>query len=162
MNFFSLNNLYKISRFFFKNEYKKLSTIIDFMNRRINKCVVYGETDIGEGTEFAYGGLSLVIHKNAVIGKNCMIGQCITIGRVPGTGKEIPVIEDNVYIGAGARILGGINIGNNSIIAPNAVVTRDVNPCSVVGGIPAKLITEINKENYLSKFKFYGIKKYVS
>ncbi len=162
LNLFSVMNLYRISRILYKKKYYKISKLVDYFNRRINKSVVYGVTDIGENTEFGYGGISVVIHKNAVIGKKCIIGQCVTIGRVYGQEKGIPIIEDNVYIGAGARIIGGIVVGNNSIIAPNSVVNKNVEPCSVVAGVPAKLLAKINFKNYTEKYKFYGIEKYVN
>lgn len=158
-NIFRVGSLHKISRWFYLKKLNKLSRLIDSLNRQINKCAVYGETEIGIGTQFAYGGIAVVVHKNAIIGKNCMIGQCSTIGRVHGKGSEIPVIEDNVYIGAGAKILGGITIGNNSIIAPNSVVTKDVQPCSVVAGVPGKLLTTINSHNF-KRYVHYGIEKF--
>ena len=158
-NIFRLKSMHKISRWLYQKKFYKLSRLIDALNRQINKCVVYGETEIGEGTEFAYGGIAVVIHKNAIIGKNCMIGQCSTIGRVHGKGREIPIIEDNVYIGAGAKVLGGIRIGNNSIIAPNAVITKDVQPFSVIAGVPGKLLTTINSNNF-NRFVHYGIERF--
>ena len=54
------------------------------------------------------------------------------------------IIEDDVWIGAGAVILPGIKIGKGVVIASNAVVNKDVAPYTIVGGIPAKLIKERN------------------
>jgi acetyltransferase-like isoleucine patch superfamily enzyme len=59
------------------------------------------------------------------------------------TAKPI-VVEDDVWIGTGARVLGGVRIGRGSIVAAGAVVNRDVPSLSVVGGVPAKLIRERN------------------
>lgn len=156
-----LLKLYKVSSFFYEKNFKKISNILDFANKRINKSIVYGATKIGEGTVFAYGGISVVVHKKAIIGKNCMVGQCVTIGRTHGKNSGVPIIEDNVYIGAGAKIIGGITIGNNSIIAPNSVVTKSVEPCSVIAGIPGKLINRITKENFEEKYIPYGIEKFI-
>lgn len=93
------------------------------------------------GTKFAYGGIGIVIHARCVIGKNCIIGQGATIG-----GKsqwyEVPVLGDNVYVAAGARILGPIRIGNNVTIGANAVITKDVPDNCVVAGVPARIIKE--------------------
>ncbi|MBU2537741.1 MAG: acyltransferase [Proteobacteria bacterium] len=50
------------------------------------------------------------------------------------------VVEDDVWIGHGATILKGVHVGKGAIIAAGAVVTRDVAPYSIVGGVPAKLI----------------------
>ncbi|MCD7785685.1 MAG: serine O-acetyltransferase [Oscillospiraceae bacterium] len=93
------------------------------------------------GTTLAYGGVGVVIHKNAVIGKDCIIESNVTIGgrnNIPGA----PVIGDNVFIGTGAKILGNIRIGSGSIIGANAVVIYDVPEKCSVGGIPAKILHE--------------------
>ncbi len=54
--------------------------------------------------------------------------------------KGAVIIKDNVWVGEGVAILSGVTIGENAIIATNAVVTKDVPANSVVGGIPAKII----------------------
>ena len=74
-----------------------------------------------------------------------IIGQGITIGGRNGI-KEVPVIEDNVFISAGARILGNVNIGHDSIIGTNAVVLRDIPPYSVVAGVPEKLSQKLPRK----------------
>lgn len=90
------------------------------------------------------GGLMLphpngvVIHGNAIIGSNCMIMQQVTIGMTRD--DKAPNISANVYIGAGAKILGPISIGENSSIGANAVVIRDVPPHSTAVGVPARNI----------------------
>ncbi|MBR5550540.1 MAG: glycosyltransferase [Muribaculaceae bacterium] len=98
-------------------------------------------TKIGEG--FYIGHFSgIVISSAVVIGKNCNISQGVTIG-VAGKGEDrgCPTIGNNVYIGAGAKVIGKITIGNNVAIGANAVVTKDVPDNAVVGGIPAKIIS---------------------
>lgn len=100
------------------------------------------ETEIGEGTQLGYGGMGIVIHKDARIGRHCLISHQVTIGGRSGI-KELPVIGDYVRIGAGAKILGNIRIGDFAVIGANAVVVKDVAPGAVVGGIPAR---EIRKE----------------
>ena len=98
-------------------------------------------TKIGEG--FYIGHFSgIVISSAAVIGKNCNISQGVTIG-ISGKGEDrgCPIIGDNVYIGAGAKVIGRITIGNNVAIGANAVVTKDVPDNAVVVGIPAKIIS---------------------
>jgi serine O-acetyltransferase len=78
----------------------------------------------------------IVIHPDAVIGPNCLIFQQVTIGQ--GSKPGAPVIEGHVDIGAGAKILGGIKIGEHSIIGANAVVVKDVPKYSVAVGVPAQ------------------------
>jgi serine O-acetyltransferase len=76
----------------------------------------------------------IVIHSKAQIGSGVTIMQQVTIGsKDPGVNLA-PVIEDSVYIGAGAKILGAIRVGRGAVIGANAVVTRDVpSYCTVVG-----------------------------
>lgn len=98
-------------------------------------------TKIGVGLYLPHPN-GVIIHPNTVIGNNCMILQQVTIGNNIAKGKDnLAVIGDNVMIGAGAKIIGPCKIGNNVVIGANAVVTKDVPNNSVVGGIPAKLIS---------------------
>lgn len=61
-----------------------------------------------------------------------------------GSGKKKPiVIEDHVWLASNAKILKGVTIGKGSVVATGAVVTKDVPPYSVVGGVPAKFIKSI-------------------
>lgn len=92
-----------------------------------------------------FGGIT--IGNNALIAGHCHIVSgdhgygdlSMPMSQQPITGKGI-VIEDDVWLGAGAKILDGVRIGQGSIVSAGAVVNRDVAPYSIVGGIPAKLI----------------------
>lgn len=65
------------------------------------------------------------------------------------TKRGVPKIGDNCYIAAGARIIGGVEIGNNCVIGVNAVVTKSFPDNCIIAGIPAKVIKEnINIEEY--------------
>lgn len=70
---------------------------------------------------------------------NCLIHQQVTIGIKRGDAGA-PVIRGHVDIGAGAKIIGNIIIGEHALIGANAVVTKDVPPLAIVAGIPAKVI----------------------
>jgi serine O-acetyltransferase len=96
---------------------------------------------IGRGAWFAYGGMGVVIHPEAVIGERVFISQQVTIGGRSGDDR-MPVIESDVYISAGARILGPITVGRGSFVAANAVVINDVAPNTTVGGVPARVLKE--------------------
>lgn len=78
------------------------------------------------------------------IGANCRVNQQVTIGY--GNGPRLPRIGNNVHIGAGARILGDVVIGDNVIIGANAVVTKNVPPNCTVVGVPAYIVRRDGKK----------------
>lgn len=97
-----------------------------------------------------YGGI--VVNTNARIGKNCNISHNVTIGQTNrGKYKGSPTIGDNVYIAPGAKIIGGIKIGNNVAIGANSVVTKDIPDNSVVVGIPGKVISDKGATGYINR-----------
>ena len=87
----------------------------------------------------------VVIHEDAVIGDDCMIMQQVTIGMI-GDG-EVPTIGNRVYIGAGAKIIGKLAVGDGARIGANAVVTKDVPPGCTAIGIPARVIPARDRSN---------------
>ena len=101
----------------------------------IYRCVVPRRCEIGEGTELGYGGIAVVIHERAKIGRNVGIGSCVTIGGRSGI-VGVPVIEDDVSIGSGAKVLGDIRIGKRAVIGANAVVLQSVPAYAVVVADP--------------------------
>ncbi len=83
----------------------------------------------------------LVVGETAVVGNNCSFLHAVTLG---GSGKETgdrhPKIGENVLIGAGAKVLGNITVGDGSRIAAGSVVLADVPPNVTVAGVPAKIV----------------------
>lgn len=86
----------------------------------------------------------IVINPYSHIKKNVIIRQQVTIGNKGNkeTEMECPIIEENVEIGAGAKIIGPVHIGKNSKIGVNAVVTKSFPPNSIIVGIPGKNIAQ--------------------
>jgi len=80
----------------------------------------------------------VVIHEEVIVGNDCMIMQQVTIGMI-GEG-EVPTIGNRVYIGAGAKIIGKVSVGDGARIGANAVVTQDVPDNCTAVGVPAKII----------------------
>ena len=91
--------------------------------------------DIGPGLFIQHGFSTIIAAKS--IGNNCWINQQVTVGF---QGTERPVIGNNVTINAGAKVIGGINVGDNCIVGANAVVVKDVPPGCVVVGVPARIV----------------------
>lgn len=132
--------LYRIARALYSKHIPVLPKVFYRLIYFVNNCHLHYQTEVGD-TTLAYGGVGVVIHKNAVIGRNCVIESNVTIGgrnSIPAA----PVIGDNDFIGTGARILGDVHVGSNSIIGANAVVLHDVPERCSVAGVPAKILHE--------------------
>jgi serine O-acetyltransferase len=98
-------------------------------------------TPIGPGFRLVHV-YSVGVSENSSIGCNCTMMHEVTLGEVErGPRKGSPQIGDDVFIGAGAKILGRITIGSNVAIGANAVVTKDVPDNAVVGGVPATILS---------------------
>jgi len=107
------------------------------------------EAVIGEGLYIGhYGGI--IVHPDSHLGKNCNISQGVTIGEAGrGSRRGIPRIGERVYIGPGAKIFGAITIGDDVAIGANAVVNSSVPDGAVVGGIPARIISDVGSEDFV-------------
>ncbi len=106
-------------------------------------------------------GCTLTVHQSVTIGDNCIFGEYVSIhdeNHVMGS-DDVPitdrgfrtqpvVIGRNVWVGAKATVLSGVTIGDNAVIAANAVVSRDVEPGVVVGGVPARVIARVDGSPY--------------
>ena len=143
--------IYRLANFLYKKNVPIIPKILQRMIYILYNAHIPCEANIGNGTILGYGGMGIVIHTNAKIGENCMILQQVTIGTSVSffdTKKlhPVPIIEDNVYIGSGAKILGGITIGEGSVIGANAVVTKSVEANSLVLGIPGRVVKKINNK----------------
>lgn len=108
-------------------------------------------TEIGPGLViYHFGGV--IINSQAVLGKHCKLHHDVTLGnRMPG--GPSPKIGDRVMIGVGARVLGGITIGNDAEIGANAVVLESVPDGGIAVGVPAKVvrIKEKREENFYTR-----------
>ena len=108
-------------------------------------------TQIGSGFYIGHFG-DIVVNSKSVIGRNCNISQGVTIGQLNrGEHAGNPVIGDHVFIGPGAKILGGIKVGNHVAIGANCVVVSDVPAHSVVVGVPGKVISQDGSEGYINQ-----------
>ncbi len=81
----------------------------------------------------------VIIHRDTQVGSSCMIMQQVTLGQLAMNGA--PIVGNGVYIGAGAKVLGAIRIGDNARIGANAVVLEDVPANCTAVGVPARIIS---------------------
>lgn len=145
--------IYRCSHYLKLRKFNRLSRLLDYLNRFIFGCWVPGSIAIGRDLVLGYWGMSIVVHSDCKLGDRIHIDQCVTIG---GNGVElgVPELGSDVYIGAGAKILGSITIGDNCIVAANAVVLKNVPEGSIVAGVPARVIkTDIKLATHLYHLK---------
>ncbi len=138
--------LHKGAHYLWKKKVPLFPTLIHYLIRLLYSSIVNPSTIIGDNCRLSYGGVAVIIHKRAKIGNNVIIGSCVTIGGKAGY-ENVPIIEDDVYIGSGAKVLGPITIHKGAVIGANAVMLNDVVENTVVAGVPAKVIKVLDKEN---------------
>ena len=131
---------YKISNFFWKLNLKLIARMISHISRFLTGIEIHPAVKIGKNI-FIDHGMGVVIGETTIIGDNVSIYQGVTLGGTKWEKKKRhPTINDNVIIGAGAKVLGPISVGKNSKIGANSVVTKNVPSNSTVIGIPARVI----------------------
>ena len=130
---------YRIAHALYKMRLFLLARLLSQIARFFTGIEIHPGAKIGKRF-FIDHGLGVVIGETAIVGDDVLLYQGSTLG---GTGivkgKRHPTIGNNVVIGAGAKVLGNIVIGDNSYIGANAVVVKDVPPNSTVVGIPGRI-----------------------
>lgn len=119
---------------------EEILKILSYLQRMLTQMEIYYSAKIGKNLKIIHG-LGLVVGARVIIGDNVRLYQNVTLG--DRGDRQRPVIHDNVVISAGAKVLGGITIGNNSIIGANAVVIKSFEENSIIAGVPAKLIRKL-------------------
>jgi serine O-acetyltransferase len=105
-------------------------------------------------------GVGVVIGETVIIGDDVLIYQQVTLGGVSiSKGKRHPTLENNVVIGAGAKVLGNITIGENSKVGANSFVNKDVPENSTAVGIPARVLKRGYDKTPLSHNKIPDVNK---
>lgn len=128
--------MYRIAHFFWIHRMCLLGRFVSHLGRWLTGVEIHPGATIGSGF-FIDHGIGIVIGETAEIGDNVSLYQGVTLGGVSWKKvKRHPTIEDGVVVGAGAKVLGAITIGENSRIGANSVVIRDVPSNSVVVGVP--------------------------
>ena len=151
---------HQISNFFYKAGFDLVARIISQTVRFFTGIEIHPGAKIGKNL-FIDHGMGVVIGETSEIGNNVTIYHAVTLGgSSPSVDSERqrnekrhPTIGDDVVIGSGAQIIGPIKVGNNSRIAANAVVVKDVPDNATMVGIPAKAVKLENK----GSFRPYGV-----
>ena len=131
---------YRVTHFLWRRRWFFLARWLSQVARLLSGIEIHPAAQIGKRL-FIDHGMGVVIGETAVVGDDVTIYQGVTLG---GTGKEKgkrhPTIGNNVVIGAGARILGNIIVGENSRVGAGSVVLRDVPPNSTIVGVPGHVV----------------------
>ena len=147
---YGIVKIYRLARKCYLKKVPVLPRILQLFMRIFFSCTIPYKCNIGYGTKLPHFGQGVLINELTNIGKNCIISGGVVIGGKHSlSGRTSPTIGNSVIIGANATIIGGINIGDGSIVGAGAVVVKDVEENTIVAGNPAKLIRRI--ENGKSK-----------
>jgi serine O-acetyltransferase len=131
---------HRISHFLYKNNFKRLARIIAGFSQWLTNIEIHPAALIGDRV-FIDHGMGVVIGETTIIEDDVLIYQGVTLGGVSlEKGKRHPTIRKGTVIGAGAKVLGNIEIGENAKIGANSVVIRPVPDNATAVGIPAHVI----------------------
>ena len=132
--------LHRISHKLWNYKLPLLPRVLSQLTRNITGIEIHPGAKIGRGV-FIDHGMGVVIGETSEIGDRCLLYQGVTLG---GTGKDSgkrhPTLQENVVVGAGAKVLGAIKIGSNTRIGAGSVVVKNVEKNSTVVGIPGRVV----------------------
>ena len=131
---------YRIAHLLYIHGYKFIAKLISQISRFFTGIEIHPACFIGKGLLIDHGS-GVVIGETAIIGDDCTLFQGVTLGgKGNEQGKRHPTLYNGVFVGAGAKILGNIEIGNNVKIGANAVVLFDIPDGATAVGVPAKIV----------------------
>ena len=141
---------HKIAHWCYEHDHKFLARYISQRTRHKTGIEIHPGAKIGKRLVIDHG-MGIVIGETAEIGDDCLLYQGVTLG---GTGKETgkrhPTIGNNVLVGSGAKVLGPFIVGDNSRVAANSVVLREIPENSTAVGSPARVVRQNGeKVNYV-------------
>ena len=129
---------HRFAHWFYKRRLFFIARLISQIARFFTLIEIHPGAELGHGILIDHGS-GVVIGETAVVGDNCTIYQGVTLGGV-GTkkGKRHPTLGNNVMVGAGAKILGAFEVGDNCSIAANAVLLKPIEDNVTAAGVPAR------------------------
>ncbi|RKQ63427.1 serine O-acetyltransferase [Thermovibrio guaymasensis] len=131
---------HRIAHWFWTHNLKLIARVISHFSRWLTGIEIHPGAKIGRRF-FIDHGMGVVIGETTEIGNDVTLYHQVTLGGTSTKkGKRHPTIGNNVVIGAGAKVLGPVKIGDNCKIGANSVVIKDVPPNSTVVGIPGKVV----------------------
>ena len=142
--------VHRIARWFWVRRIYFLGRLVSHMGRALTGIEIHPGATIGKAF-FIDHGMGIVIGETSEIGDNVTLYHGVTLGGTTWQkGKRHPTIGNNVVIGAGAKVLGPVKIGDNTRIGANSVVISEIPPNSVVVGIPGKVVFRVEGEKRIA------------
>jgi len=133
--------LHRLSHRVWQAGFKWLARMLSHIGRFLTGIEIHPGAHIGRRF-FIDHGMGVVIGETSEIGDDVTLYHGVTLGGTSWQkGKRHPTLQDNVVVGAGAKILGPITIGANARVGSNAVVVKDVPPGASVVGVPGNIVT---------------------
>lgn len=152
--------LHRFSHWMWGHGLRWPARLVSHFGRWITGIEIHPGATIGRRF-FIDHGMGVVIGETALIGDDCTLYHGVTLGGTSwNKGKRHPTLENNVVIGAGAKILGPILIGEGARIGSNAVVVKDVPPGATAVGIPARIILDEQDKQREEKAEKLGFSAY--
>lgn len=143
---------HRMSHGLWKRGYKLPARMLSYFTRSVTGIEIHPGAKIGDGF-FIDHGVGVVIGETAEVGNNVTLYQGVTLGGTSlDPGKRHPTVDDDVIVGAGAKVLGPLTLGRGARVGSNAVVVKDVTADTTVVGIPAKPVERSEKP----VFEAYG------
>jgi serine O-acetyltransferase len=137
---FHARQLHRLAHFLHQRRLRVPARVISHLSRTLTGIEIHPGADIGDGF-FIDHGMGVVIGETSQIGDNCHLYQGVTLG---GTStkrsKRHPTLGDNVVVGAGAKLIGAIDVGNNVRIGAGSVVVANVPDNATVVGVPGHVV----------------------
>jgi len=138
---------------------KWLARVLSHLSRWVTGIEIHPGAKIGKRF-FIDHGMGIVIGETAEIGDDCTLYHGVTLGGTSwDKGKRHPTLENNVVIGAGAKVLGPITIANSARIGSNSVVIKDVSSGATAVGIPAHEVGSDEYKRANGQFDAYGLQQ---
>ncbi len=137
--------LFRVAEFFRSIKLGFIGWLFLYISKLINGCVIGRNAEFGEGFVLMHPN-GVIINGGVKAGKKIVIESGVVIGaNRNGLPVKVPVLGDDIFIGAGAKILGDIKIGSNVKIGANSVVVKDVPDGATVVGIPGRVVKQEGK-----------------
>ena len=138
--------LHRVNHYFWRHNFKFIARFLSYFSRWLTGIEIHPGAIIGKRF-FIDHGMGIVIGETAIIGDDCTLYHGVTLGGTSWKkGKRHPSLGDGVVVGAGAKVLGPIEVGDEARIGSNAVVIRTVPEGATVIGIPGRIVnTEVTK-----------------